>query len=184
MEAAADWFTPVVGISLAGLLIAVSTLGWRAARWTGQVDSELGGLKNFMEEIRADIKMVFHKLPPPGVAEGQSPARLTDFGKEVSQTIGTEAWARDLAHSLKPEVAGMAEYQVEAFCRNYVHENIPVDDDRVLLGMYEHAIERGPVLSVLRIVLRETACADWRDAETALIIRPRSPHPYVASHLA
>ena len=113
MEAAADWFTPVVGISLAGLLIAVSTLGWRAARWTGQVDSELGGLKNFMEEIRADIKMVFHKLPPPGVAEGQSPARLTDFGKEVSQTIGTEAEAwewpgkrfADLAHSLKPEVA-------------------------------------------------------------------------------
>ena len=80
----ASWVTPVVVIGLVALLVSVGVVFWKGARWTGSVDSELGALKDFMKEIRIDIKKIFGQLPGPRVAESQSPARLTPFGRGAS----------------------------------------------------------------------------------------------------
>ena len=158
-----DW---LANNSAAAVILTIAMVGLvvKLIIWYADVNGDRKNFSQFMEkidgsleEIGTDLKKIFHKLPRPRVAEGQSPARLTDFGKEVSQTIMAEEWAKDVAPEIEGKIAGMPEHLVEAFCRKYVDTNTPEDDDRVLLGMYEHALGRDPVLSVLRIVLRDRA---------------------------
>ncbi len=148
------------------VLLAVSGLVFKAGRWIENLKNDredfAKGIKanqksisEIAQEIRTDIKKIFLRLPPPSVAESQSPARLTDFGKQVSHTIGAKTWAESLAPSLKDKIVGLENHQVEMFCRKYVRDGFPDDNDRISLGMYEHAISREPVLAVLRIVLRD-----------------------------
>ena len=160
------WLTPILIMAAVGVVLTVGGFIWKAARWSGRVDADRENfkdnaekdrstMKEFMVEIRDDVKKIFQRLPPVPVA-GQSPARLTEFGEQISQKIQGKAWAAKLAPSLVPEVAGMAEYQVEDFCRKYVHTRLKAaDKEKVLMGMYEFGIDREDILAVLKIILRD-----------------------------
>ena len=50
------------------------------------MNEHVGTVKDFMQEIRADIKQIFVRLPQVPVASG-SPAVLTDFGREIAKHI-------------------------------------------------------------------------------------------------
>ncbi len=54
------------------------------AEWKESVEQERSALRDFMSEIRDDIKKIFARLPPtPAPVESASPLRLTDFGRQI-----------------------------------------------------------------------------------------------------
>ena len=124
-----DWWRIVLiaGITALGVGLTYITVVFNIGSWKGSTDTKLDHLtgeaekdratmKEFMAEIRADVKKIFQKLPSMPIA-GQNPAQLTDFGKQISRTIKAEEWAAAVAPELKEKVAGLPKYQIEAFCR-------------------------------------------------------------------
>ena len=71
--------------------IAVITGTLKVGSWKGKVDSNQDAFKVFMDEMRADIKKIFDRLPPAAV-QGASPLSLTDLGRKcplsLTQRIG------------------------------------------------------------------------------------------------
>ena len=158
----------VVGIAISGAIgaIVVGTLIFKAGGWHSRVNADLSTLKQFMDEIRGDIKDILRRLPPQPVT-GESPLRLTDFGRELAADVGAEAWAERHAPTLRPRVAGLEPFEVDDLCAKYTHDSL--DDDMsgaVARCAYEFGIERGAVLSVLRVVLRD-ALLQQRSTQSA-----------------
>ena len=133
----ASWLeTPVivlVGLGVIGIL-------WKAAAWYGAVnqdrrtlketaDTDRTTFKEFMEEIRADIKKILQALPPPRTAVGASPAQLTEFGERVAAKVDAHAWAAMESQSILDDatLVSMEPYLIEAFCERYVAEQSRVE---------------------------------------------------------
>lgn len=151
------------GETVSGLLgIAVLLCG--GAYWVGCVNTDRSTFKTtlneFMEEIRADIKDIFSRLPPPQTAEGASPAQLTEFGRKVADGVNARAWAEQAAQSVlaDDDLLSLEPFQIEAFCDSYVEEQSRQEgivQDKVQQAIYEFGIDRDRALPVLRIPLRE-----------------------------
>ena len=148
----AEWLnTPLI----ATVVLAVIGAIWAAARWTGKVDGKLGDLTKAVDEIRADIKKIFQRLPDPVVA-GTSPLQLTDFGEKIAKSIDAHTWALTLAPTVLPDVEGKRPFEIDTFSQSYVDTRL--DDqwkERVARCAYEFGIDRSGVLSVMQVVLRE-----------------------------
>ena len=109
-----DWLnTPVIVVAL----LAVLTVFWTMARWTGMVDSGIRELKDGQKELRDDVKTILGRLPSK-VIESGSPIRLTDLGVEVATALKAETWASDAATRLEEEVAGKRDFEIEQFASN------------------------------------------------------------------
>ena len=74
--------TWIEGVSLGGV-VAVIGLVFAVGIWKGKVDSDRTNFKDFMKEVRDDIKTILSRLQTPE-ATRSSPLRLTDFGKDLS----------------------------------------------------------------------------------------------------
>ena len=61
-----------------------------------------------MKEVREKIDEILERLPPPPTVAPGSPVRLTDFGKEISHSLGAKKWSADQA-------AGLLVYVIEKF---------------------------------------------------------------------
>ena len=125
-----DWRIVIAAAAVAALTMTCVTLIFKMGAWKGSTDTSLTNIreeakkdrdvvKEFMAEIREDMKKIFQRLSPPPPAVGQSPARLTDYGEELSKNMDAEQWARDLAPKLMPDVRGKKDFEVDAFCRKY-----------------------------------------------------------------
>ena len=151
------------GETVSGLL-GIAALLCGGAYWVGCVNTDRSTFKTtlngFMEEIRADIKDIFSRLPPK-TAESASPAQLTEYGKKVADVVDAHAWAE--AEAAKPvlndeTLLKFQPFQIEAFCENYLEEKSRekgVVQDKLQQAMYEFGIDRSNALPVLRIPLRE-----------------------------
>lgn len=146
-------------------VVAISVyINWRRPRdaslkdqgeWKGGVDADIKNIKEFMKEIREDVKEIFDRLPPRAVTT-ESPLRLTDLGERIAVHLQARSWAGSLAPTLSDEVGGKQPFQIDEFANAYVHEML--DDDwnvKVASCAYEFGIDKDGVLSVLRIVLRD-----------------------------
>ena len=158
-----EWITPVVVVSLIGLLVTAGGLLWRVSAWHTEVNSDRKTFHNFMAEIRSDTKKIFHVLAPP--TSSQSPAQLTEYGERISRAIDGKTWAAKRAPDLVAEVGGMADYLVEDFCRKYVSGRLTADEkDMVLRAMYEVGSSREHISAVMTLVLSD-ALIEQRRAE-------------------
>ena len=138
---------------LAGLAVVGALLG--IGKWIGAVNTDRESFKEFMNEIRADIKKIFQRLPPSPVT-GNSPLRLTDFGKEIADKFGAFEWARELAPELVDGVRGKEPFEVDEFSRKYVNDNWTTRWRRkVMECSYEMGTGMNNVLTVMSVVLRE-----------------------------
>ena len=79
-----------LGISLT-LMIAVITSAYRFGVWKGKVDNDRTSFKEFMSEVRADIKLILTRLPPTTTTSA-SPIRLTDLGEHISNSIDAKGY--------------------------------------------------------------------------------------------
>ena len=156
-----EWFnTPLIIIAT----MAVGTGLIRFGQWMGSVNSDRDVFKEFMRDIRNDIKEIrasitgiFARLPASPIA-GESPYRLTDLGRAMSDSLGGRAWAERVAPSLSQLVRGREPYEVQDICFGYVrNEFTPTDeqDARIRACAYENALSRDQVLDVLAVELRD-----------------------------
>ena len=146
------WFIIPTGILAA---IGVGALIWRGGAWYGAVNTDRANFKEFMKEVREDLKKILQRLPEQTTASG-SPVTLTDYGKTIAEDLGAQAWAEKLAPTLLPTVVGTRAFQVDEFARDHVTDDLS-DDWRVRVAecAYEHGLKRDQVLAVLRVVLRD-----------------------------
>ena len=143
-----EWVGVIALLTLLGLI-------WKVGQWMGGMNEHVGTVKDFMQEIRADIKQIFVRLPQVRVASG-SPVVLTDFGREIAKHIDAETWVSDTAPDLLDDVKGKEDYETDAYCEFYVNNHL--DQDmllRVAAAAYTMGTKQDGVRAVLRVVLRD-----------------------------
>lgn len=153
----AQWLeTPAIVLAV----LAALTILWKAAHWKGTVDEHRTTVTSFMKEIRDKIDRIFERLPPVPVKRG-SPLRLTDFGAQISEWLGADAWATDLAPKLRGQVEEKAPFEIDRFSREYVRgdEIGPEWARRVAACAYEFGTDESGVFDVLQVVLRDKLLA-------------------------
>lgn len=135
-----DWFRIIAVVAVAVAVAAGSGVIW-LARWTGKHegwrDAWAEGMEEFKSETRAalggireDVKKILVAMPKNVLAR-TSPVRLTDFGKEVSKSVGAAAWAEEKAPDLVDEIKGKNAYEVQEFCMDHMRgEDSPVTGGR------------------------------------------------------
>ena len=151
--------TPVIVIVVLAMMGGAVRLG----RWMGEVNTDRTNFKEFMREIRDDIKdirqeisRIFGRLPPSSVADG-SPLRLTDLGESISASLEARDWAARTARELAAQVEGKLPYEIQDFCYEYVANFTPTPEQEVKIRMsaYERGVDREQVMNVLVIELRD-----------------------------
>ena len=138
-------------------LIVGGTIIFGAGQWVGHVNSDRKNFREFMTEVRNDIKELLRRSPPSPIKEG-SPLTLSDLGKEISETLHTHEWAEDVATTFSERIKGKEPYQVHEMCFDYIkNEFTPTADQDRGIGRcaYEKSIEREKVLDVFAVELRD-----------------------------
>ncbi len=145
-------------------LVAIITLFLRSrettfktGEWKGQVDTDRDNFKEFMAEVRKKLDEIFERLPPK-TATSESPIKLTSLGKKVSQEIQASGWAKQAASSLISQVENKSHYDIQEFCLEHVKgESVLTEemDKMVKSSAYNNGIEKGQVLRVLAVELRD-----------------------------
>lgn len=147
MDFGIETWMVIIGLAIAGLVI-------RLAVWYGAVNADRKNFKEFMEEMRKDVKAILSRLPSPPVSS-DSPLRLTKFGTEIAEDIEAQSWAERLAPSLVHELVGKEPFEIDRFCIDYVENLGPEWDRKIAKSSYEFGIEESGIKSVLQVVLRE-----------------------------
>ena len=166
-----DWYSnPVVWIGSLSLAAVVVGAIFSIGQWKGRLDADRSTLRkdidsdrvtirDFMAEIRADIKKIFERLPPPlTTVAGVSPLRLTELGRKISARLTASAIADGLAPHLRERVAGLQPYEIQELCFAYIRDEYePPDDLRTLILQcaFDNGIDREQVLNVIAIELRD-----------------------------
>ena len=148
-------------IGLAVALLSVLVLAGKGiyswGKWVERVNAAKQTLDEFVVEIRRDIKDILDRLPNATTA-ADSPLRLTDLGKAVSDTLDARGWAERNFECLTPRVQGREPYEVYDFCSKFVNEEYELDaeqDAKISACAYENGISRKKVLDVLVVELRD-----------------------------
>ena len=150
-------------------IIAIITVAFKVISWIVRVDqgqaslktsadSDRSALRDFMKEIRKDIKKIFERLPSPTLSEN-SPLRLNSLGQSISEKLGGLTWAEQAAKQLVGTVQGKSPYEIQSQCFDFVEQSELEQSMRkaVLDCAYENGISEDQVLDVLAIELRDIA---------------------------
>ena len=153
-----DWFAnPMAWVAVLSLLSVAAGAIFAFGLWKGRVDSDRASFKEFMKEVRDDIKQILGRLPSHTLTGG-SPLQLTSLGGSISKRIGAAALAQDLVPFLQPQTEGRTPYEIQEKCFDYVrHKYEPPDEVESLIStcVYDHGIDRGEVVDVLAVELRD-----------------------------
>ncbi|MCY4264374.1 MAG: hypothetical protein OXE78_05925 [Gammaproteobacteria bacterium] len=138
-----------IGIS-AALVLAAIRFAHKYGKWQGEVNTDRSTFKDFMLEVRADIKKILEQLPTPTIASS-SPIRLTELGAQISEKLDAKAWAQAEAEKLIGETEGADALGIQETAFTHAQD---FDPPKELLGkMRDSAFERGVDLSGVRDVL-------------------------------
>ncbi len=96
-------------------------------------------------------QIVFTRLNIPSVTS-ESPLRLSELGKTLSEEIDAGAWVERIADQLKVSVAGKDAYEIQSFCFDYV-ENTDQYSDQERRIIHKVAYQRGIMAEEIRRVL-------------------------------
>lgn len=69
-------------------LAAAIAATWKVSAWKRDMDRAMARI----DKIEGDIRTLFERLPPRPVA-GDSPIRLTEFGRSVAESMDADDWA-------------------------------------------------------------------------------------------
>ena len=146
-----------------GLVTVIGAVS-KIAHWMGTVDRDRAAAERdrsrfdrLIDEIRADIKGIFDRLPPSPVA-GASPLRLTEMGREISDALEAGALADSLVPALRERAEGKDAYTIQELCREYVREEFKPSEElehQIRMSAFHNGIKREQVLDVIAIELRD-----------------------------
>ena len=142
------------------------------AVWVTKTNSDRKNFKEFMAEVKQDIKRIFERLPPPKTAESVSPLRLTDFGREISNLINANEWADKLANELIEKHRNKEDFEIHHISEGIVYEKIETDEETSRM-VKKASYEKGTTIDNVRIVL----VIELRDALLKMINEQSSPSP-------
>lgn len=169
MMASTTWLPWVIAISASaavlGVAITLVVILVKSGKWIGAVDSDRAAFKEFMGEVRADIKRLLNWQGSPTVG-GASPLSLTEIGRIVSEALDLPAFAQKIAPAVAERVSGKPAYDIQEFCFDYIRDEYQpdtVDDERIKQCAFEKGLDRDDILDALAIVLRDELLAA-RDA--------------------
>ena len=150
---------PITIVVVSAIGLAIWMIRWFAKHdeWRKGMDEFKRDTKSALVEIRDDIKKILAAMPK-NVLAGTSPVRLTDLGKEVSESIGAAAWAEQVATQLGDRVKGKSAYEVQEFCMQYMraeYEPTTERDQSFKQCAYDHGIKLKQVLDVCAVELRD-----------------------------
>ncbi len=162
-----EWITAIAVI--ASVIISAITLhrsiGRKISdrsRWEGAVDADRNSFKEFMQEIRKDIRQINRHIflifsgSDPDFIDGESPLRLTEKGEKVSKELNAATWAEKTAKIV--EIENKEAYNIQEFCFMYAIDDQHYADEelRSIIGYaYNNGITKEKVQSVFGIELRD-----------------------------
>ena len=156
-----EWFAnPLFWVAFVSLLSVAAGAIFAFGQWKGKVDSDRASFKEFMTEVRNDIKELLRRSSH--TLAGSSPLRLTDLGKSISERLDAPALAQDLAPLLQERIEGKTPYEIQEMCFDYIrHQYNPPDEVDTLIKTcaYDNGIDRGQVVDVLAVELRDKLLA-------------------------
>ena len=138
------------------LLIAVVVFIFKAGDWYGKVNTDRSNFREFMDEVRTDIKKILGYVGPEAIV-GSSPLRLTDLGNKIAKEVDAESWTEELLLKVSGEAENKSPYEIQEFCFQYAQELVPTPEQRLALHRtaYDNGVETLTVRRVLAIVLRD-----------------------------
>ena len=151
----------VVGIAVISTISAIVILIFKSGGWFTSVNTDRANFKDFMREIREDIKNILNALPPP-VVSSSSPLQLTKSGWEVSRKIDATAWARKVAPNWIDKVKGKEPFEIQDYCFENVERELDSHEEhsrKVRQLAYENGLERSRIVKVLAVTLRDEILA-------------------------
>jgi hypothetical protein len=164
-----DWIKTIaviatVVLSAISLHIGVWRKFFRIGEWKGKVDADRSAFKEFMKEVKDDIREINKNIlrifsqTSSGFIYGASPLRLTEQGQEVAKKLNATDWAEKTAEILKNEVADKEAYNIQEFCFVYASrdENYANNELKSILEYaYSNGVPKENVQSVFGIELRD-----------------------------
>ncbi|WP_420462922.1 hypothetical protein [Candidatus Palauibacter sp.] len=149
-----------VGISVLGGLYALYRHAIKTAEWRGEVNADRTSFKEFMQEVRLDIKTILGRLAPNPLSR-ESPLRLNDLGKTISTEIEGAAWADRIAGTMEEWVESKDAYEIQEYCFEYAAEFKYSDEERrtIRKSAYKNGLRVEQVHRVLAIELRNKLLA-------------------------
>ena len=148
------WQIVLIGVTVTvGIVAGLIKIG----TWKGNVDSDRESFKEFMKEIRGDIKKILERLPPQTIA-GSSPLSLTELGKTISEHIDARRIANELAGDLSESLQDKSHYDIQERCAEFINSEFkpsPIQDKIIRECAYEHGVKIEQVKNVIAIELRD-----------------------------
>ena len=140
------WILPAIAAGI-GFVFA-------AGKWHSSVNSDRDNFKEFMQEVRQDIKEILRRMPPVPVIS-DSPLRLTEFGEKLAGCLNATQWAEQVAPSVTvPD--GAEPFRIDEIAERFVHAHLDEETrDTVARCAYEYGIDQEGVRGVLRVILRD-----------------------------
>ena len=133
--------------------------------WKGKVDADRRNFKEFMTEVRRDIrelrgdvKKIFDRLATPSsIITRRSPLRLTELGEAISKEIGGKALASRIATNLGSWATDKDAYAIQEYSFEYVEEFQYSDEERKTIrkSAYDNGLDVSVIRRVLAIELRD-----------------------------
>ena len=175
-------------------VIAIIGLIWQGGRWTGRIENGLKslgermgakltrlearidtGLKTLRDEMRhehaetrrtLDTLLLRVGVGAPSTA-GNSPLKLTEFGKKIEAMIEPAEWVTVTRERLRPETDGLEPFEIDALCQRHVGSSLDTEwQRRVARTAYELGTDNRAVEDVLRVLLRDALLASASPAPT------------------
>ena len=149
-----NWLdTPLILVAF----LAVGSVLVSIGVWVGNVNADRKSFKEFMDEVRNDIKKILARLPAPTIERG-SPLRLTDLGRSVADDLDVGKWVVRVAPSLIARVKGKQPFEFQNVCFDYVRDEFEPDEEqlrKMQMSASENGIDLDAVLDVLAVELRD-----------------------------
>ena len=133
------------------------------------------GLKTLRDEVRQqesetrrtlDI-LLLRVAGSAQTAAGNSPLKLTEFGKRIEASLNPAEWIAATAEELRPKTEGLEPFEIDALCQEYVRNGLDSEwQRRVALAAYEFGSDDRAVGDVLRILLRDALLTRAETAPT------------------
>lgn len=150
-------------LALAALFGLVFAIG----RWIGEVNSDRKAFKEFMAEVRWDVKEIKAEIRniqealarlAPKIVGSTSRIGLTESGERVSEAIEARELAAELGQGLLPQAEGKRPHEIARLSNDYVHDTFEptaVQLDGFDAVAYEAGISRLEVFQVIAVELRD-----------------------------
>ena len=159
----AAWLAAMAGMAVAVVAVvgAIASIGVWAGRVQEHKSKTTGFIADALKELRTirDVLTTMAGRPTAAAFGSQSPIRLNDLGKQISQEVDGPGWAKQHADRIRPHLRKeLQPYDLQERCFRFVRlEYQPgmMRSMEIKRCAYDHGVSVDVVLDVLAIEMRD-----------------------------